>query len=93
LPLPSLRYRRRPGFVHRWSRGEVIVVGPGEDVRTITGTAALTWEVLDGRSDLAELCQRIGARWEAAAGIEPQQVDDALEVLLTSGLVEATPAD
>lgn len=83
-------YHRVQGYVSRWYRGDVLILGPGEIHLRLGGAAALLWTVLDRPTPFGEMGGRM-AGWLGpdVPRVAAEEVRAALTVLIHNGLVAA----
>lgn len=87
-------YHRVQGYVSRWYKGDVLILGPGEIHLRLGGAAALLWTVLDRRTPLGEMGGRM-AGWLGpdVRPVAAEEVRAALTVLIDNGLVAAAAGE
>jgi len=87
------RFARDPDFVFRRIAEEVILLpirqnmGTMESVYALNAVAARVWELLDGRSTLGEIRERIVAEFEVAADTAGADLEELLRELQAIGAV------
>jgi len=79
--------KRVPGATWRWFRGDVLVLSSDGGRARVGGAGALVWTVLDEPTEVAEIGPKVEARWPTVGPATPVLVNDAIEVLESSGLV------
>ena len=87
-------YHRRRGLVWRWFRGTVLVgVVVDNQQRTLEGSAAVVWGLLDtpmSEADLTAAVTESGVAGESTSDEIAALVHEAVEVLIEAELIEQT---
>lgn len=80
-------WRRADGWVFRVLPGRVMLARTGGKHRTVAGSAAVAWTALDVPATTSEVWERIVDVFHDV-GIEPEDVGEAIDVLVECGVVE-----
>lgn len=78
-----------PGIVWREVAGEVVLLGPNQDViMGLNGSGGETWKLLDGARSLGEIAEAIAAKFGAKVDRVSEDVVAFANVLVDRGLAK-----
>ncbi len=90
IPSPAMSWSRDPGVVSDVIEGKAVLVdAAGRELITLNAVGTIVWEALDGRRDLAGLCDAVAARYPSTSRAQVEtDVRSFLAELSRLGLVK-----